>query len=102
MLPTPIGRPGPAIGERRSADIGHSSIWALSLRLGDLGQDACRALVTASTLRGLMNRDISPPERRLASSSFVNTCQSLRRRGSALRGADLSHLAGALAPCHTE
>ncbi len=26
MLPTPIGRPGPAIGERRSADMGGSGL----------------------------------------------------------------------------
>ncbi len=35
MLPTPIGRPGPTIGERRSAVLAQSAMRAISHRLGD-------------------------------------------------------------------
>ncbi len=35
MLPTPIGRPGPTISERRSAVLAQSAMRAISHRLGD-------------------------------------------------------------------
>ncbi len=56
MLPTPIGRPGPAISEGRSADPEHSvkwAIWRISADLVRWTEESCVALGSSAWSRRL-------------------------------------------------